>query len=89
MGSSGDRRRGEPPVVRPLPEVVPARAVLTELARGFLLVHQSDPAHAARFARSFLKEQNGGPSAGPGFAPERVPMVRRGVAAALQDSRLE
>ena len=40
-------------------EVVPARAVLTELARGFLLVQSSDPEHAVRFAAGFLREQTG------------------------------
>jgi hypothetical protein len=63
--------------------------VLTELARGFLMVHASDPDHATRFARSFLQEQSGSKR------PERVPVaehltnVRRGVATALIESRLE
>jgi len=35
---------------------VPGRAVLTELARGFLLVHQSNPGRAIRFAETFLRE---------------------------------
>ena len=35
---------------------VPARAVLTELARGFLLVHESNPDRAVRFATTFLRE---------------------------------
>jgi hypothetical protein len=39
--------------------VVPPRAVLTELARGFLLVHTSNPERAVRFAETFLKEQVG------------------------------
>jgi hypothetical protein len=39
--------------------VVPPRAVLTELARGFLLVHESNPERAVRFAETFLKEQVG------------------------------
>ena len=39
--------------------VVPPRAVLTELARGFLLVHESNPERAVRFAQTFLKEQVG------------------------------
>jgi hypothetical protein len=37
-------------------EIVPGRAVLTELARGFLLVQQSNPGRAVRFAEGFLKE---------------------------------
>ncbi len=40
-------------------EVVPPRAVLTELARGFLLVNDTNPARALRFAETFLKEQSG------------------------------
>ena len=40
-------------------DVVPARLVLTELARGFLLVHKTDPARAARFALTFLQERAG------------------------------
>jgi len=45
--------------VERIEEVVPARAVLTELARGFLLAHDSDPAQAVRFAATFLKERSG------------------------------
>ncbi|MGA8664250.1 MAG: hypothetical protein WB809_04180 [Thermoplasmata archaeon] len=40
-------------------EVVPHRAVLTELARGFLLVHESNPARARQFAQTFLRERAG------------------------------
>jgi hypothetical protein len=40
-------------------EVVPARAVLTELARGFLLVQESNPDRARAFAKTFLKEREG------------------------------
>ncbi len=40
-------------------EIVPARAVLTELARGFLLVHETNPSRAVRFAETFLKEREG------------------------------
>ena len=40
-------------------EIVPARAVLTELARGFLLVHETNPEAAVRFAETFLREQSG------------------------------
>jgi hypothetical protein len=36
--------------------VVPGRAVLTELARGFLLVHETHPERAIRFAETFLRE---------------------------------
>ena len=37
--------------------IVPERAVLTELARGFLLVRENDRARAVRFAATFLREQ--------------------------------
>jgi len=40
-----------------LHEVVPARAVLTELARGFLLVRENDRERAVRFAATFLRER--------------------------------
>jgi hypothetical protein len=54
--------------------VVPARAVLTELARGFLLVHESNPERAVRFADAFLKERAGrlGPT-----PPEPNPRVTK------------
>ena len=45
--------------VEQIEEVVPARAVLTELARGFLLAQETDPAQAVRFAVTFLKERSG------------------------------
>jgi len=44
-----------------LREIVPARAVLTELARGFLLERDSSPERAVRFAATFLKERSGAP----------------------------
>jgi hypothetical protein len=47
------------PELEEIEAVVPARAVLTELARGFLLVQSSNPEHAVRFAAGFLKEQTG------------------------------
>lgn len=63
----------------PLSEVVPARAVLTELARGFLL-SAPDPERAKRFASSFLKEQQAGHNAPGRVVPlNRQPAVRRGV----------
>jgi len=40
-------------------EVVPHRAVLTELARGFLLVHETNPDRARQFAETFLRERTG------------------------------
>lgn len=45
--------------VQEIEEIVPARAVLTELARGFLLVQDTDRAQAVRFAATFLKEREG------------------------------
>ncbi len=50
-------------------EVVPSRAVLTELARGFLLVHGTNPGRAVRFAETFLRERAGRTE------PVRVPPV--------------
>ncbi len=50
------RRSG---ALEPLESVVPSRAVLTELARGFLLLHERDPGRASQFAATFLREQAG------------------------------
>ncbi len=50
--------------------MVPARAVLTELARGFLLAHETNPDRAVRFAATFLREYAGTP------APTRVEGTR-------------
>jgi hypothetical protein len=50
---------GSDPEATGIAEIVPARAVLTELARGFLLVHATDRDHAVRFAAGFLREQAG------------------------------
>jgi hypothetical protein len=55
-----------------LEEIVPARAVLTELARGFLLVHESNPQRAVRFAETFLREREGRSGS---FRAEPVPKV--------------
>jgi len=60
MGRSDDRSPdGFAEELEEIEEVVPARAVLTELARGFLLAHDTDPAQALKFAATFLKEQTG------------------------------
>lgn len=70
----------------PLDDVVPARAVLTELARGFLLTQDVDPEGAARFARTFLKEHAGPAPPPPRVVPvERLAAVRRGVTTALRE----
>jgi hypothetical protein len=82
----GPRRR-EAWTTLPLDDVVPARAVLTELARGFLMVHESDPEHARRFAQTFLRERAGPPTPAPRVAPaERLAQVRRGVMTALRET---
>jgi hypothetical protein len=56
MGSRDDPETPIDPAIEQLKRVVPGRAVLTELARGFLLVHESNPGRAVRFAETFLKE---------------------------------
>ena len=61
---------GAEPDERPMEEVVPARAVLTELARGFLLVQASNPERARQFAMTFLREREGA------VAPARIEPVR-------------
>ena len=66
---------------RRVEEVVPARAVLTELARGFLLVHESNPDRARRFAETFLREHAGGPP------PARVEPVTKVSVARLSLGR--
>lgn len=74
--------RGPPdPERKTLQEVVPAPAVLTELARGFLLVRDSDPDRAVRFAATFLKERAGAPR------PERVETVPKITLARLSLGR--
>jgi hypothetical protein len=64
--------------------IVPPRAVLTELARGFLLTHDGDPERAKKFAMSFLREQTGPPGPGRIIPINRRPTVRRGIDAALE-----
>lgn len=59
MSASGPSGRPREPDEKELLEVVPTRAVLTELARGFLLVRDSNPDGAVRFAATFLREQAG------------------------------
>jgi len=66
---------------RTLFEVVPAPAVLTELARGFLLVRDSDPERAVRFAATFLKERAGE------VRPQTVPEVPKVTLARLAFGR--
>lgn len=71
------------PVPEALPryfhEVVPGRAVLTELARGFLLAHASDAKRATEFAVTFLREWTT-TAAPPRPVPlPRLTLVRRGA----------
>jgi hypothetical protein len=59
-------------------EVVPARAVLTELARGFLLVREKDRERAVRFALTFLRE-HAKPSEMPARPEYPVPPAQRSL----------
>ena len=72
-------RRETPSDNLPIAEIVPARAVLTELARGFLLAQDADPERAKRFASSFLKERAGPPGPGRIVPMNRRPTVHRGI----------
>lgn len=78
--------RAPAPGTRPLADVVPPRAVLTELARGFLLLQNGDPERAKQFASSFLREREGRPTPGRIVPVNRRPAVRRGIAAALRET---
>jgi hypothetical protein len=60
MGSAEDPEVPDDPELAELRAIVPARAVLTELARGFLLVHESNPGRALRFAETFVRECSAG-----------------------------
>ena len=72
-------RRPPPSENRPIAEIVPARAVLTELARGFLLANHADPERAKKFASSFLRERAGPPGPGRIVPMNRRPTVHRGI----------
>jgi len=86
MGTEERPVRREPPSDNlPLGEIVPARAVLTELARGFLLSHDADPERAKRFASSFLRERAGPPGPGRIVPMNRRPTVHRGIDATRDD----
>ena len=82
MGSGDEERDPTDPDLEKIREVVPGRAVLTELARGFLLVHESNPDRALRFAATFLKECSAE------VAPPRVDSTRPVTPARLQLGRL-
>jgi hypothetical protein len=79
-------RRGPLSGNLPLDEIVPPRAVLTELARGFLLSQSADPERAKRFATSFLRERAGPPGPGRIVPMNRRPTVHRGVDSTLEGS---
>lgn len=73
-------RRGPTPAVapgEPLASVVPSRAVLTELARGFLMLQASDPGRATRFAQTFVREQVAETTPASITLLPRLPQVRR------------
>ncbi len=76
MSPPTDRRPPEEPT-RELREVVPGRAVLTELARGFLLVHASNPDRALQFATTFVRECSGVAAEAREEANRRAPVPRR------------
>lgn len=74
----GEARRTAPAeAIDELREVVPARAVLTELARGFLLAQATHPDRAVRFAATFLRECTGTPAAPRIDATRPVTVARR------------
>ncbi len=72
-GETGGSFEEEAEAIR---EVVPERAVLTELARGFLLVHESDRNQALQFATTFLKEYTGRSNPASVESVHRVTMAR-------------
>jgi hypothetical protein len=76
MSTPTERRPREEPT-RELEEIVPARAVLTELARGFLLVHASNPDRALQFATTFVRECSGVAAAGRAESTRPAPVPRR------------
>lgn len=76
MSAPAPRRPPEEPA-RELHEVVPARAVLTELARGFLLVQASNPDRALQFATTFVRECSGAAAAARAEAAHRPSLPRR------------
>ena len=82
MGSGDEAGDPTEPDLEKIREVVPGRAVLTELARGFLLVHESNPDRALRFAATFLKECSSA------LASARVDSTRPVTLARLQLGRL-
>ncbi|MGP8078426.1 MAG: hypothetical protein ACLQD8_07410 [Thermoplasmata archaeon] len=76
MTGSAPYRDPPDPERKGLLEIVPAPAVLTELARGFLLVRDSDPDRALRFAATFLKERAGAPRSERVEAVPKITLAR-------------
>ncbi len=77
MGSPSPKRDPRDPSLDELREMVPARAVLTELARGFLLAQGTNPDRAVRFAATFLREYTGRPAPTRVEGTRPVPLGRR------------
>ncbi len=86
MDRPGRPRQESNAALEPIEEVVPSRAVLTELARGFLLLNGRDPRRASRFAATFLREQAAPRDDGP-ITP-RLPSVRRSMQSWSRDEVL-
>jgi len=79
MGRTPPGALAREPGIASLEHVVPSRAVLTELARGFLMMQDRDPGRAVRFASTFLKEQQPPDEPRVALLP-RLPQVRRPTA---------
>jgi hypothetical protein len=79
MSPAEEPNRSSAERLRELREVVPARAVLTELARGFLLMQGSHPDRALQFAATFVRECAGTatPPHSDATRPVSVPARRR------------
>jgi hypothetical protein len=66
--------------------VVPARAVLTELARGFLLTHDTSRQRATQFAITFLQECTGEPTPLRAAPLQGAASLRRGLSRTLPEA---
>lgn len=66
--------------------VVPARAVLTELARGFLLTQDTSRKRATQFAITFLHECTGEPTPLRVVPLQRTASLRRGLSRTLPEA---
>ncbi|HXW66850.1 MAG TPA: hypothetical protein VEL82_03085 [Thermoplasmata archaeon] len=81
MGAAREKADREKTGLEAIREVVPGRAVLTELARGFLLVQESNRERAVQFAATFLRECTGT------APPERIEGTRPVTVARLRFGR--